>query len=107
MDKIRKYQEAAQEQYTASQYDKLRDLHRVHTIKKMQTCFIHAIDQAEQKFGHLWKDDIEDESVELTPEEKKFFELFMEFRKCVLDMGNKQIRNYELDIERYQMRYKE
>ncbi len=102
MDKIRKYQEAAQEQY-----DKLRDLHKIQTIKKMQTCFIHAIDQAEQKFGQLWRDDIEDDSVPLTDEEKKFFELFMEFRKCVLDMGNQQIRNYESDIGRYQMRYKE
>lgn len=59
--------------------------------KKLQTAFILPIAQFEEKLGYLWGNK-EDPDI-MTDDEYKYYEIFLDWRKLVLDNGNAQIRN--------------
>lgn len=74
------------------------------TARRNRTSFIFAIAEFERIFGYLWRHDDEDDN--FTEEEQKFFDLYQEFRKSVLDMGNKQIRQMEYDLGKFDIDFK-
>ena len=69
------------------------------TNTKFKTAFIFALDAIEKTFGHLW-----DENGPEELESPEFYrELYNKLRKSVLDNGNNQIRNFEKDMEHYEV----
>lgn len=81
-----------------SQFDANKNRLRQSVVTRLKTSFIFAIAEIEDKFGHLWNPDSQDDEVE-GPEYYK--SLFLELRKRVLDNGNAQIRAFEKDLEGY------
>ncbi len=63
---------------------------------KLKTTFIGAIASIEKHFGIFWNDE-----QPVTKEELANFELFEIVRTEILDNGNKQIRNFEKILSKY------
>lgn len=63
--------------------------------KRVMTAFMFCVAQLEDDFGELWgevdnEDDFDESKV--TKEQQKVYELFMKWRKKIMDEGHKQIR---------------
>lgn len=69
--------------------------------KKLNTAFIGAISKFETYFGHMWGHR-KDES-ELTPEQRKFRDLWSNCRTDILTNGNNQIRAVQAELVQYTM----
>lgn len=65
--------------------------------KKVITTTIGALSSAEQHFGHLWADD--------TPEGRAMYEAYQRFRSEVLDKGNAQARNIDVELNQYDIKW--
>lgn len=68
--------------------------------KRVRTAFIHALYQFEEIFGEFAALDKEDNDPSITEAHEKFYDLYMEFRKRLMDFGNHQIRLGSKDLER-------
>ena len=68
--------------------------------KKVQTTMIGALSTIEESFGFLWGFEERDES-KLTPEQIHLKNIYDEARAKILDRGNTQIRNLELEFADY------
>lgn len=71
--------------------------------KNVTSAFIYPIHALEEKMGFLWGEHKSEEE-QLTPEEQKFFDLFMEWRKLVLDYGNMVIRRSKNEMRKLKSR---
>lgn len=96
----KKWRELVQTQYEEKQASRIERefIEEIETLFK--TTFIFPVAQLEDIMGDLWgieKDNEED----LTEEEKKYDELFEEWRNSVLDNGNKQIRLFKRILIKY------
>jgi hypothetical protein len=67
--------------------------------KKIQTTMIGALSTIEESFGFLWG--LWSQEEERTEEQKKIQELYEDARAKILDRGNTQIRNLELEFINY------
>lgn len=67
--------------------------------KRIRTAFIYPIDQLEQIFGELWGE-MKSDNDEITSDEEKYEEMFIKWRKAILDVGNLQIRIAKQEIRR-------
>ena len=65
---------------------------------------IGALSTIEEQFGFLWGFDINES--ERTPEQKKVHEIYEEARAKILDRGNTQIRNLEIELNAYDIQAK-
>lgn len=70
---------------------KVKEIFFKDITKKLQTSFILPIAQFEEKFAYLWGN--KEEPEEMTDEEYAYYEIFLDWRKLVLDNGNYQIRS--------------
>lgn len=68
--------------------------------KKIQTTMIGSLSDIENHFGFLWG--FGDDS-ELSEEQKHMKEIFEEVRAKILDRGNTQIRDIELEFVNYEI----
>lgn len=68
----------------------------------MKTIMIGAVASVEEKLGMLWA---QGQERNLTPNEQKFYDIFMDLRKSILDKGNTQIRNCKQLIDGYTVEY--
>tara|TARA_R110000824_G_scaffold101260_4_gene240573 strand:- start:955 stop:1350 length:396 start_codon:yes stop_codon:yes gene_type:complete len=68
--------------------------------KRIQTTMIGALSTIEQSFGFLWGFEAEDQS-KLTDEQMHLKNIYDEARAKILDRGNTQIRNLELEFANY------
>ena len=59
------------------------------------------------KFGFLFglSEDGHDSGLELSEQEARMKDLFMELRKEILDIGNQQMKNVESEIEQYDVKW--
>ncbi len=71
--------------------------------RAIRTTFIGAISQFERSFGYLWGHNKPKE--ELTENQKKFLELWLQTRKNILDCGNEQSRIINNEFEKYIVKY--
>lgn len=67
---------------------------------KIKTAFIFPLAQFEHRFGRLWGEHLAD-GEELTDEQARYDDFYQMVRKDILDNGNNQIRNMELELERF------
>lgn len=84
---------------------KTKELFYKDVIKKLQTSFILPIAQYEEKMGHLWGN--KEDPDEMTEEEYSHYEVFLDWRKLVLDNGNHQIRSLGFLFGKYDIVKKE
>lgn len=73
------------------------------TKRAIRTAFIGAIAQFERNFGYLWGHNKQKE--ELTDNQKKFLELWLQVRNSILDLGNAQCRIIDKEFEKYIIKY--
>ena len=73
--------------------------------KKIQTTMIGALSTIEDSFGFLWGFPSEDDA-EITPEQRHLKNIYEEARAQILDRGNTQIRNLEIDFGNYEINRK-
>lgn len=74
-----------------------------HAKKKIQTTMIGSLSDIENYFGFLWGFG---DSSELSEEQKHMKEIFEEVRAKILDRGNTQIRDIELEFVNYEINRK-
>jgi hypothetical protein len=67
--------------------------------KKLQTIMIGSLAKYEKYFGEEWGLNKKDEECGAKEDEK--FDCWEKCRQEILDLGNKQIRDIEKDIDRY------
>jgi hypothetical protein len=68
--------------------------------KKIKTTMIGALASFEKRFGKLWGHDKSKEE-ELTPQEHRFLQIWLEVREEILDRGNAQIASSGREIRKY------
>ena len=66
--------------------------------KRVQTTMIGSLSSIEKYFGFLWG---EGSDREPTKDQLRMRDIFEEMRTEILDKGNTQIRNTDLEIENY------
>jgi|TARA_R110000744_G_scaffold192734_5_gene311874 hypothetical protein len=71
--------------------------------KKIQTTMIGALSSVEEGFGFLWGFDPDEDEGDLTPEQKHLKDIYEDTRAKILDRGNTQIRNLEIDFGNYEV----
>lgn len=69
--------------------------------KKIQTTMIGSLSDIENYFGFLWG--FGDDNTELSQEQKHMKDIFEEVRAKILDRGNTQIRDLELEFVNYEI----
>lgn len=69
--------------------------------RAIKTTMIGAIAKFEEAFGYLWGQGKE----ELTENEKKFLNLWLQTRNKVLDCGNEQSRIVDKEFKKYIVKY--
>ena len=67
--------------------------------KKIQTTMIGALSTLEEGFGFLWGMGLSEDKI--SDEQKKIQEIYEDARAKILDRGNTQIRNLELEFVDY------
>ena len=72
-----------------------------HAKKKIQTTMIGSLSDVESFFGFLWGFGTSD--LELTEEQKHMKSIYEEVRAKILDRGNTQIRDLELEFINYEI----
>ena len=76
------------------------------TKKKIQTTMIGALSTIEEGFGFLWGFNPESQE-DLTPEQRHLKDIYEEARAKILDRGNTQIRNLEIEFSNYEINKKQ
>lgn len=71
--------------------------------RAIRTTFIGAISQFEKSFGYLWGHG-KDKS-EITENQKKFLDLWLQTRNNILDFGNAQSRIIDREFEKFIVKY--
>lgn len=69
--------------------------------KKIQTTMIGSLSTIEEYFGFLWNFGVDDS--QLTKEQKDIKDIYEEARAKILDRGNTQIRDLELEFTNYEI----
>ena len=65
--------------------------------KRFQTVFIGAVSKIEDRFGQLWgSDEIDEEN--MTSEQLKYYNIFLELRDEIFDQGNDQRKKLMKEI---------
>ena len=71
--------------------------------KRFKTVFVGALSKVESAFGELWGgDDIDEEN--MTEEQLKWYEIFLELRDDIFDQGNDQKKKCIHDLSVFQTR---
>lgn len=91
---------AVKEQYMEKCKNRLSNI----LSKKIETSFIGAIANFEEKFGFLWGIALHDN--ERTEEQKQFYEIWQAVRSEILTNGNNQIRATKHEISQYDIYWK-
>jgi transcription termination factor Rho len=96
MDSFKDYKQIREEKYKQDSRDRLAKILK----KKVETTMIGALASVEQNFGFLWNTD-----GEMTPEQAKMFDLYQKVRSEILDKGNSQSRNIDVELSQYEVKW--
>jgi hypothetical protein len=89
------YKKKREEKYRADSKDRLGKIIK----KKIETTMIGAISSIEEHFGFLW-------AQEDNPNSQIMKDLFQKVRSEILDKGNTQSRNIDVELSNYEMEWK-
>ena len=93
------YKQKREEKYKQDSRDRLGKIVK----KKIETTMIGALSSVEEHFGFLWG---RNEAGAKTEEQKVMEELFQQVRSEILDRGNTQSRNIEVELANYDVSWK-
>ena len=93
------YKKKREEKYKQDSVNRLGTIIK----KKIQTTMIGAISSIEEHFGFLWG---HDQVEPLTEEQKIMKESFEKVRSEILDKGNNQARNVDVELSQYEVEWK-
>lgn len=93
------YKKKREEKYKEDSKDRLGKIIK----KKIETTMIGAISSIEENFGFLWNNE---DGSDLSPEQIEMKENFMKVRSEILDKGNNQSRNIDVELNNYNIEWK-
>jgi hypothetical protein len=100
-DLIRKgtdYRQKRSDKYKVDSKERLSKIVR----KKVETTMIGALSSIEENFGFLWSNE---DGSPLTDEQLTMKELYQIVRSEILDRGNNQARNVEVELSQYEIEW--
>jgi transcription termination factor Rho len=96
MEDFKDYKQIKEEKYKQDSRDRLGKILK----KKVETTMIGALASVEQNFGFLWN-----AGGEMTPEQEKMYDLYQKIRSEILDKGNSQARNIDVELSQYEVKW--
>lgn len=76
-----------------------------HQIKtRMKTIMVGSVAILEEVMGKLWGENKDFDESQLTPEQQKYYEIFLEIREKIFDLGNMQMKSFDKDSARIYMK---
>lgn len=74
---------------------------------RIETVFVGAVSKVEEFFGVLWGENEKLEEDKMTPEQKMWFNKFLDLRESIFDQGNKEKKKLSGDITNFKISIKE
>ena len=74
---------------------------------RIETVFVGAVSKIEDFFGVLWGENEKIEEDQMTPEQKVWFNKFLDLRESIFDQGNKEKKKLSGDIANFKISIKE
>lgn len=96
MENYKDYKYLREDKYKQDSKDRLSKILK----KKVETTMIGALASVEQNLGHLWNN-----GQQMTPEQEKLFDLYQKIRSEILDKGNSQSRNIDIELTQYEVKW--
>jgi len=91
------YKQARDEKYKQESKTRLSKIAK----KKVETTMIGALSSIEENFGFLWGSG----DSNMTPEERKMFDIYQKVRAEILDRGNLQARNLDAELSNHEVKW--
>ena len=70
---------------------------------RIETVFVGAVSKIEDFFGVLWGENEKIEEDQMTPEQKIWFNKFLDLRESIFDQGNKEKKKMSSDISNFKI----
>jgi transcription termination factor Rho len=96
MDEFKDYKSLREEKYKHDSRDRLGKILK----KKVETTMIGALSSIEENLGFLWNS-----NSNLTEEQEKIYNLYQKIRSEILDKGNTQARNIDVELSQYDIKW--
>lgn len=96
MDEFKDYKSLREEKYKYDSRDRLGKILK----KKVETTMIGALSSIEENLGFLWNS-----NTGLTEEQEKIYNLYQKIRSEILDKGNTQARNIDVELSQYDIKW--
>lgn len=96
MENFKDYKSSREEKYKQESKDRLAKILK----KKVETTMIGALSSVEQNFSYLWN-----HGEQMTPEQQKLYDLYQKIRSEILDKGNSQSRNIDVELAQYDVKW--
>ena len=96
MDEFKDYKSLREEKYKHDSRDRLGKILK----KKVETTMIGALSSIEENLGFLWNS-----NGNLTEEQEKIYNLYQKIRSEILDKGNTQARNIDVELSQYDIKW--
>lgn len=90
------YKQLREDKYKQDSRDRLAKILK----KKVETTMIGALSSVEQNFGYLWNN-----GEKMTAEQEKLYDLYQKIRSEILDKGNSQSRNIDVELSQYDIKW--
>lgn len=96
MENFKDYKQLREEKYKQESKERLSKILK----KKVETTMIGALSSIEENFGYLWNN-----GHNMTEEQKKLFDAYQKIRSEILDRGNAQARNIDVELGQYDVKW--
>ena len=96
MDEFKDYKQQRDDKYKQDSRDRLSKILK----KKVETTMIGALSSVEQNFGYLWNN-----GQQMTAEQERLYDLYQKIRSEILDRGNSQSRNIDVELSQYEVKW--
>ena len=96
MDEFKDYKQQRDDKYKQESRDRLSKILK----KKVETTMIGALSSVEQNFGYLWNN-----GQQMTAEQERLYDLYQKIRSEILDRGNSQSRNIDVELSQYEVKW--
>ena len=90
------YKQIREDKYKQDSRDRLSKILK----KKVETTMIGALSSMEENLGHLWN-----HGAQMSEEQQKIYDLYQKIRSEILDRGNTQARNIDVELSQYDVKW--
>ena len=105
----------AREKIKLIQSERIKELNEVRceeilkkaTSSHIDTVFVGAVSKIEEFFGVLWGENEDVDEKNMTSEQKKWFNKFLDLRDCIFNQGNSEKKKMLNEISSFKITIKE